>query len=303
MNKPGFFLSGAPKCGTTALSEYLRQHPEICVSTPKEPHYFCTDFSDRFRIVHSEDEYLSQCFGNYEPEHHRIRVDASGGYLFSEVAIPNILRFNPDAKLIVMVRNPVEVAYALHSTHLITVYETIKDFETAWDMQSVRAEGKEIPEYCMEPRFLQYASVAKLGAQIERLFGWVPESQRMVIVFDDFVADTPAVYARVLEFLGVDTQFQPEFAKVNENAKFVNAWLHKFTYFPPGALMNLVTGAKRLLGVEKLGILPAIRKLNTRLAKRQPLSPAMKARMIAEFSEDIDLLGRLLNRDLSHWKT
>ena len=48
--KPNFFIIGAPKCGTTALSEYLRSHPSVLISEPKEPHYFSTDIDTRYAI-------------------------------------------------------------------------------------------------------------------------------------------------------------------------------------------------------------------------------------------------------------
>ena len=65
--RPNFFIVGAPKCGTTALSHYLRQHPRIFFSLPKEPHYFATDLP-RYRMVTHEPAYL-EYFRGAGPQH------------------------------------------------------------------------------------------------------------------------------------------------------------------------------------------------------------------------------------------
>lgn len=94
--KPNFFIIGAPKCGTTALCEYLRAHPRIGMSIPKEPHYFCTDCTTRFRTIYTQQEYL-RCFDHVQ-DGCAVAGEGSVWYLFSEAAVVNILRFAPDAK-------------------------------------------------------------------------------------------------------------------------------------------------------------------------------------------------------------
>jgi hypothetical protein len=105
MKKPDFFIVGAPKCGTTSLSEYLKQHPEIFMSEPKEPHFFGTDLEsywggrfERYRDVH---KYLS-LFANVQDE---IRVgEASPWYLYSKRAAEEIKQFNPASRIIILLR-------------------------------------------------------------------------------------------------------------------------------------------------------------------------------------------------------
>ncbi|MFO7878451.1 MAG: sulfotransferase, partial [Bacteroidales bacterium] len=135
--KPEFFLIGAPKCGTSSLARYLDSHPDVHFSYPKEPNYFNTDFSKKQRMFTDETLYLNQCF--HKAADKNIAGEGSVWYLYSKEAVPNILKFQPDAKFIVMLRNPVDVAYAMHSTHLRNkVNENVDDFKKAWDLQEIR---------------------------------------------------------------------------------------------------------------------------------------------------------------------
>ena len=109
--KPNLFIVGAPKCGTTALSAYLKTHPDIFVLKEKEVHYFCFDFSKRYPRPSSMQEYLHH-FRNGRGK--KVIVDASPLYLYSNCAIKNAYEFNPKAKFIAMARNPCEMVPSLH---------------------------------------------------------------------------------------------------------------------------------------------------------------------------------------------
>ena len=105
---PNFFIIGAAKCGTSALSAYLSEHPEIYFSVPKETNFWCTDYAglrDLARIQ-SLDQYRS-LFAAARPEH-RALGEGSVNYFRSEVAVANIRQFNPAARFILMLlRNAV----------------------------------------------------------------------------------------------------------------------------------------------------------------------------------------------------
>ena len=138
MTKPNLFILGAPKCGTTALRDYLGSHPEVFSCAPDEPHFFSTDLVGRSTEL-SEKQYLRKYFSGVK-KHHKIIIDKSTWYLYSKNAVSNILRFNPDSKFIVMVRNPVDMDYSLHSQLLWTGEEDISDFETSWHLQDDAVE-------------------------------------------------------------------------------------------------------------------------------------------------------------------
>ena len=114
MRKPNFFIVGGPKCGTTSLWSWLRTHPDIFMSHLKEPNFFNSD--DNLGISGlTEYEAL---FRDARVSHTAVG-EASVWYLSSPVAVQNILRFEPEARFIVLLRNPIEMAVAMHSQMLI----------------------------------------------------------------------------------------------------------------------------------------------------------------------------------------
>src|SRR5271154_5759385 len=106
--RPNFFIIGGPKCGTTSLVSWLGQHPDIFIPREKELNFFN---SDDYRIITSLDDY-EDCFAMAKD---KLAIgEATVWYLYSDEAVPNILQYQPDARFIVMFRNPMEMAPALH---------------------------------------------------------------------------------------------------------------------------------------------------------------------------------------------
>jgi len=300
MKRPNFFIVGAPKCGTTALAEYLRGHPRAFVTQPKEPHYFCTDFSYYYAPGHESLEHYLALYNDADDSHIAVG-EGSVWYLYSHRAAEEILEFDPEARFIVMVRNPLEMVPSLHSQMLYMRDETEESFPRAWTLQQERRIGRSIPSTCRVPEFLQYGAAAKTGSQVERLLRVVPRGQVKIIVFDDFRADTGAVYAETLEFLGLPDDGRREFETVNANKEHRTKLLARLTQRPPRSLITIAQSVKRVTGIKRLGVLDRIRQTNRRAATRQSLGPELANELRAYFAEDVALLGRLLDRDLSHW--
>lgn len=296
MIEPNFFIVGAPKCGTTALSEYLRTHPSIFISQFKEPHYFAEDFP-KYRSVDSLDAYLA--LFRESTEEHLVVGEASVWYLYSSVAISNIHEFNPHAKIIVMLRNPVDLVYSLHSQLLYTFDENEKDFEVAWRLQASRRMGRNISTICREPSLLQYAQVGRLGAQVERLFGIFSPIQVKAILFDDFTASTSSVYQGVLSFLEVPFDGRTDFPVINENKTHKWRWLGKLLRILPRFLYTYAHSIESLIGIEPIG--RKIIEMNRRTMERRPLPLTFRRELLEEFREDVEKLSGLINRDLSSW--
>ncbi|MFQ5518600.1 MAG: sulfotransferase, partial [Mariprofundus sp.] len=141
MLKPDFFIVGAPKCGTTAMYTYLQAHPDIFMSEVKEPYYFCSDLG--FHRFRNEQEYL-KLFSVASPQQ-RIG-EASTWYLYSSQAAAAIHAFNTDARIIVMLRNPVDMMYSLYSHFLYIGSEETDSFEAALAAEEERKHGNCIPE-------------------------------------------------------------------------------------------------------------------------------------------------------------
>jgi hypothetical protein len=296
MKKPNFFIIGAPKCGTTALSSYLAEHPRVFFSNPKEPQFFAEDFAGH-GFVHDLDAYLDLFAqaDNSQP----IVSEGSVFYLASQVAVENIREFNPAAKILVMLRNPLELLRSLHQHYLHALYEDQADLEAAWRLQEQRRESRQIPRLCRQPKLLQYRELCLLGEQLERVYRIFPKEQVKVVFFDDFVQDTAGVYREVLAFLGIDDDGRREFAKVNE-ARSLHPWMRRIlSWVLPMSLRNNYTKLRFVPGLAFIPVL--IEKLLKRPNKPRQLSEAFKAELKAVFAEDIAKLSRLTGRNLDHW--
>jgi Sulfotransferase domain len=140
--KPNFFILGAPKCGTTSMAEWLRTHPNIFVSPNKEPNFFNTHDGPR---LYTSDQYEA-LFRGANDEHVAVG-EASALYLSSSEAVINIMRYKPDARFIVMVRNPAEMAPSYHAELVLHGAENVKDFVTAWHLQESRRLGRNLPAF------------------------------------------------------------------------------------------------------------------------------------------------------------
>ena len=298
-HKPNFFILGAPKCGTTALYEYLRPHPNIFMSPIKEPHYFAKDLGTYPRIKTLED--YEQLFAGATAQHLRVG-EASVYYLRSTLAAANIREFNPDAKLIAMFRNPVDMVHSFHSQLLYVAEETVPDFETAWRLQARRARGLDLPPRSRGAFLLQYAELGRFGTQAQRVLETFPPNQVKLILYDDFTASPQKVYDEVIQFLDLPHDNRTEFPRINENKQAKVAWLRSFYQKPPPGLRRAFRRVKQLVGGEGLtAVTKKIVALNTSRERRQPLTPAFRAELAGTFREEISLLSRLLDRDLSHW--
>ncbi|HEX6617672.1 MAG TPA: sulfotransferase [Gemmatimonadales bacterium] len=296
---PNFFIVGAPKCGTTALYEYLRPHPHIFMPEIKEPHYFARDMGGYPRIKTPE-EYAA-LFAPATDQHLAVG-EASVYYLRSSVAISNIRAFNPDARILAMFRNPVDMVHALHSQLLYVSEENVNDFEAAWRLQEQRRRGLDLPPGIRSPLLVQYEEVGRLGTQLERLLASFPRSRAKLILYDDFAASPQRVYDDVLEFLELPPTGQTRFPRINENKRARLEWLGRFYRKPPSALRRAFRGLKQALGADEVAAVKQwIVDLNTVRERRPTLSPQFRAELVETFRGEVQLLSRLLERDLSHW--
>jgi hypothetical protein len=274
--KPNFFIVGAPKCGTTALDSYLKQHPEVFIPERKEAHYLCTDFKAPLYIdnLNMYLELFSDAKG------FKVVGESSVYYLSSKDAAENIKSFSPDAKIIIMLRNPVDMMYSNHSQLLYSGFETIKDFGQALAAESDRAVGKNLPRTLrVSENHLFYKEAVKYTNQVKRYFDVFGRENVHVILFDDFKSQTEKVYT---------------------NASTRSQILRKFLVYPSARLVGLV---RLLLPSRRIraGIISMLNNFNTDTSKRVRMSPDLEVELYKEFSEEVGRLSVLLNRDLSAW--
>lgn len=308
--QPNFFVIGAPKCGTTALCDYLRGHPQIYIPRTKEPHFFARDlWQYASQYYKSYDDYLS-LFAD-APENAIALGEGSVFYAFSEVAVANIYAFDPSAKIIMMVRNPADMVYSLHGQYVFnnTDCESEADFEKAWRLQDARLKRSAMPARLAAATdrswlLLQYRLVGRFADQLTRVFEYFPKEQVKVILFEDFRSDTKKIYEETLTFLSLATDNRTDFPRVKESRvrrfKALHHAVVNLTSFRP--LIHVWRRIKRASGIESLGLRRLIEKKTALQQERQSLPAELRQEILATFRDDVDRLSRLLGRDLSHWK-
>ncbi len=204
---PDFFIVGHPKCGTTALYQMLRRHPQIYMPDLKEPWYLASDMRPRFQPPRSASppetlgEYLS-LFESAGPEQ---RVgEASSSYLLSGTAAGRIAELRPDARIIAILREPASFLRSLHLQLLRTHVESKKHLAQAIALEPARREGRKIPRRSHRPQLLLYSDHVRYVEQLRRYHDAFPAEQVLVLIYDDFRGDNEATVRRVLRFLDVD---------------------------------------------------------------------------------------------------
>lgn len=292
---PNLFLVGVQRSATTALWTYLGQHPEIFMA-PKELHHLGSDLGRHGSTVNrGERPDRAQYLAYYErATDERYLGDASVGYIYSATAAREIKELSPDARIVVSVRNPIDMAHSLHSLM------TFQGAEWEPDLERAVADGSN-PRWAFTswpfrwaftyPRLLRFAE------QIKRYHEVFGADRVHVVVYEDFAADPAAEYTRLLEFLGVDPSFLPTFPVVFGNREtrstVLARWLKRTPVLVRGVGRVLVPSqaARRRLGKRAI-------TANQRVVPRPTLDPAARSRLQETLSTEVDELGTLLGRDL-----
>lgn len=300
---PNFFIVGAPKCGTTALFHYLSAHPDVFAPARKEFNYFCDDlhFNNVAGLFNYRDaaDYLS----HFTAWNGQKRIgEASVWYLYSMRAAANIHRFSPDAKIIVMIRNPAEMLYSLHSQLLETGDEDLVTFEAALNAEPDRKRRLRIPQTDQASAPIEglwYTEVARFADQIERFQKVFGADAVKVVVYDDFKVDTAATYRGVLDFLDIHPEHRPDFRVVNPNRAIKNERLWRFMKFGPPALRQ---AWRRTIPAPMRGrILRWMNQRNLVEQKRPDMHEETRERLRKTFTPEVERLSKMLGRDLMGW--
>ncbi|MCG8345752.1 MAG: sulfotransferase [Chlorobiales bacterium] len=288
MRKPDFFIIGAPKCGTTSLSRWLEEHPQIFMSPIKEPHYYSTDLGNR--TVKSAKQY-AKLFQNAK-EYHKAVGEASTWYLYSKEAVANIERTNPGAKYIVMTREPADMAYSLYLHNFRVTYENERTFEAAWRLQEIRAAGNSIPRSCPEPDMLKYYSACALGSLLQVLLDKVPQKRILLLSLEDVSKDPAGHYRCVLQFLDVEDDNRSSFPVANASRQYRSRLFQKI--LKAGAKARQALGIMRGLQLAKLNernifkpSLPEdfLEEINETFSKERKLLASLKAELMQRVQE------------------
>jgi hypothetical protein len=295
-----FAIVGQPKSGTTALALFLGQHPQICMSFPKEPVYFASDLmeesdafygSRKYFEFRTEQEYAA-LFAHCRPG--QVRGDASTPYLLSKVAAANIRAVNPDVKIIIMLREPVSFMHSLHMEYLNETIEDEPDFARALEKEPLRKAGECIPARVRCPSYLFYRERARYSGQLARYYAAFPRRNLLVMTMEEFREDNERHYRYALDLLGVDRQHVASFGVVHASKAPRSRWLNQVLNTP--AVKRWLFNA---LGPRRYTVLrDSVAGLVLREHARPALSPVLEQELRDEFSAEVERVSGLVGRDL-----
>jgi hypothetical protein len=302
---PDFFVVGHPKCGTTALYEMLRQHPQIYMPDLKEPRYLASDMRQRFQPPRSGalpatlEQYLA-LFADARPDQ---RVgEASPSYLASHTAAGLIAELQPDAKVVAILREPAAFLRSLHLQLLRSHVESEKDLRRALALERERREGKSIPRRSHRPGALQYSDHVRYVEQLRRFHAVLAPEQILVLIYDDFRAQNEATLRRVLGFLEVDQTAPIEMLEVNPMVVVRSQQLEEMVHsvaLGRGVVARAVNASVKKLAPQRLRRC-ALRAMRTGVLTAKPRQPdeRLMSELRSRFKGEVVALSEYLDRDL-----
>ncbi len=294
ISKPNLFIIGAPKCGTTTLFDYLGRYPEVGTGNLKEPHFFCDDLA-AIQAIKSTEEYLKNFPTKFAG---RYLLDASTNYIYSSVAIRNILDFNPLAKIIVMVRHPADLVRSLHQHLMYRQIETEPDLSLAWDLGKIEERAPKFIKSHPYPGHLSYKLAGKLGHCLEPILRQLNQDQCGVFFFEDLKEQPDEFFLQLAEFLElpVDSSIKPNLKNPARTYRF--AWMNRWFFYPSPGLKKIKNVLKRIPLAKSLNYQSI---LSRGKAKTDAMPVDLREKIIDFFRNDIQLLAELSGRDLNHW--
>jgi hypothetical protein len=277
--KPGFIGIGGQKCATTWIFRNLQDHPQAALSPRKELHFFSATFDRGYRWY--EAQFPARPMA-------KVAGEVSTSYLCSADAPRRAARYNPDFKLVLALRDPVDRAFSnhLHEVRAGHIQSDLFAFEDA---------------EALNPMYLEQGRYA---SHLRRWLEYFPR-EHLIVLFQEDIEQQPEAQARALyEFLGIDPGYRSPYLSERVNASATDR--------SPAAKRLLQAGARMIRGVfgerfmRELRALGPMRKV--REANQQTLSevvPPMRSetrrRLIAEFATDMHDLAALIGRADLPW--
>lgn len=277
--RPNFFIAGAPKAGTTSLYRYVAEHPDVCMSAEKETGFFLENYGKGL------DWLLSTHYRHYDGE--PAIGESTTGMMASRKAPERIARDLPDARLLFILRNPVDRIYSHFNFHRSagvlppeTVFsEVIRDASSKWRTTQI--------------------DLGRYHDHLTRYAQHFDREQMLVLLFDDLKTQPEAIMRRTYAFLGVDPDYTPDIEQrhnVSQQPRSTSVY---------HALRRVWEPIKQHVGVYVLQhtepVRHALRDLLMTDDNRTPMSDADRAYLRDLYAEPNARLARWLDADLSHW--
>jgi len=284
--KPNVFLVGAAKAGTSALSNFLSQHPEVYMSPIKEPYFFVEN-----RHIETKSEYL-QLFKNSTRE--KVLCEASTGYLYDNSSAVLIKKFCSSAKIIISLRNPIDMAFSfwkymsIHGSENLPFFDAINDF-------SNRTSERFIKNCAGRPENYLYIERAKYFEQVKRYYDVFGANSVKVVLFEQFSSEPFKVLQDIFHFLNVEKSFKPNISVINKGGEIRFEWLKKIRNKKYPLLKKFIP----LLLRDKIRLF--IRDINVKKGKSVRLTSEERVSLYNVFEQDVLKLRKLTGIDLSLW--
>lgn len=299
--RPDFLLVGAPKAGTSALHLALAAHPDVFVTTPKEPKFWlCEDAppphwrgpGDR----HSQQEWIwhpdryADLFRPAPPD--ALRGESTPFYLWHRGAQRRIAEALPGVRIVAVVRDPIDRAYSNWMHLWSDGLEPEADFETAFALQHERVAAGYAP-------FWHYRDLGLYGEQLRDLLKLVEPARVLVVRYRDIVDHPAATIDRTCRFLGIREGQVTSIPRDNSRPYVAPGWRPRLL----GPVVRAGAAAGQFVPPEvwRRASVPLVARLQARDAHRPSLSPAQRERLLPAFADDIGLLGELTGEDFSDW--
>ena len=286
--KVNFFIVGAPKSGTTSLYNYLNQHPEIVMSSQKEPDYFSDYKIQKQGLYYTKNriDTIEKYIKLFDTTKKKVIYgEASVSYLFYEDIAKNIKEYNSDAKIIILLRNPIDRAFS----HYLMDYRLGFVKDTFENIIFKKTNHKDRDLF-----FQQYLSVGEYAKQIERYLDVFAKKDILIIDYEDFSLDLNITIKRIFSFLNVNDKFLPDL-KVSHN-KFVVSKniLIRFLY-SYSRIRNLISF------ILPQFLLIYIRHIFFQDWNKPQISNKTRTKLKDYFADDIMSLSNILDKDYSRW--
>ncbi|MDJ0533047.1 MAG: sulfotransferase [Xenococcaceae cyanobacterium MO_207.B15] len=295
MTMPNFLIIGAAKAGTTALHEYLQQHPQIYMTPTKETNFFAFE-GEVINFQGPGDEALKDFsitdLSTYQAKFAQVTNELAIGeacpsYLYIPQAVPRIKKYIPDTRLIVILRNPVERAYANFLHNVRDDREPHQDFALALQDEATRIANN-------WEWFWHYKQIGFYGKQLQRYYELFSPNQIKIHLYEDLKEQPIKLLQDILNFLEVDPNFIPDMAlRPNKSGMPKNKIIHQLLTKP-----NPLKTILKPLFPTKLR-----QKIQHNNLTKPQISSDVRQQLRDLYREDIIKCQDLIRRDLSGWLT
>lgn len=302
IKKPNLFIVGLEKSGTTSLHSYLSQHPQVFMSKNKEPSFFCKDFHNEAEKIHGKNnpyyriKNLKDYLDNFkEAKNEKIIGESSPCYLFSEVSAKEIFKFNPKAKIIIILREPLSYLHSIYFYAYVRGYETAKSFEKALESDEQRLKGLNIPQNFGTHWQSIYSNKIKYHDFVKRYYKLFGRSQVKVILYDDYKKDNLKIYREVLKFLKIDRGHIPKKEDYNPSrvSRFDQAITNKIYH------SSLREKIRKVLPYSIYFLFKdSLKKFLLKKGGRSILDKHTKIKYKNKFKPEVEKIGKLLKINL-----